>query len=260
MKKLIYLFAINLLIFSCSENELSDSSKNTDDVLVNKIVAIWDNGTVEVIDFVYEGNKLIRIEELNNRLTTFTYDTNGLLKGITKDVNTGGYINTSFTYNEANELISYTDFYHNTDNNIESEDQAIKFEIQDLNSTDKVLKIFNGNHDSQTHFVKDELVYYNNGNRIRENDNINYFYDNKNGLFKNIHAFKTLQLLNEAALSGIHINASRNNISNIKSSGEDGHITEAYDYSYNDDNYPIKAHYKINGEIKATIEYFLSKE
>ncbi len=258
MKKLTYLFAIAFLICSCSKD---NALKNGDDnLLVSKIVAIWTNETVEVIDFVYEGNKLLTIKDLNGMVTTFSYNTEGLLTGITKDINSGAYINTYFVYDEDSELTSYTDFYNNTDNNIDTEDKATKYDIQIDNENNTILRVYGGNHHSQTNFIREEIVSYNNGNRVQENSGVNYFYDDKNGLFKNIHALKTLRLLNQSSLNGIHINTSHNNVFDIKKSSDDGEIIEEFEYLYNDNNYPIRATYKVNGEMKADIEYFLSKE
>lgn len=258
MKKLTSLFVIALLIFSCSKD--TDSLKNEDDnnILVNKIVAIWTNGTVEVIDFTYDGNKLLKTEDLNGMVTNFSYDTKGLLTNIVKDIDSDVYINTVFNYNEDNKLISYTDFYNNKKENLGTDALAIRYDISDENNN-TLLKVYNGNHNSQTNFIREEMLLYNSGNRIQENNEVSYFYDNKNGLFKNMHALKTLRLLDQASLNGIHINTSNNNVSDIKNMGNSDETITEYDYSYNSKDYPIRATYKENGELKADIEYFLSK-
>jgi hypothetical protein len=112
MKKLIYLlFAliIAVMINSCSKDEDSENDTNQiddplevkEDVLVKKITRTDEQGYVQTVDFIYDGNKIISLET-EQEIYSFFYSGNLIIR---KEVFNKEYKNTeitNYTYNGKN--------------------------------------------------------------------------------------------------------------------------------------------------------------
>ncbi len=158
-------------------------------------------------------------------------------------------VNTTFNYDTNNELISYTEQY-------EDSESARRYDVS-YNSDDLVLKTYRETANSEPIFEEEDIIPYENGNRMQEgNNNTTYYsYDNSNGIFKNIHAIEVFRALPQMLIGETHVFTSENNVI-YDSSYEDIPAGLEYEYTYNEDNYPTKLVYKFNGVIEETIEYF----
>ncbi len=268
MKKLTYLFVVSFLVFYCREdnetttNNYSTDSSTDEKLLVKKIVETYSGGE-HIINFTYDGNKLIKItvdSDIVNDSSILTYDENDLLVNIYEQTgnlptdNNNVIINTSFNYNFNNELVSYTEQY-------DGWPYAIRHDVSYNENNDLIIKYYKEVPNNTPTYEGEVGHSYENKNRIREDyDNnsiyISYNYDNSNGLFKNIHAIEVLRTLDEMLLNEIDFNTGENNPTNIYEEDGVNDYHFEYEYTYNDKNYPIKAIFKENGVVDSTIEYF----
>ena len=71
MKKIGLAFSALLLILSsCSS---SDSSSPSSGTLLDKVIETYDDGTVETFNYIYNGNKIVRITTDFGQETVYTY-------------------------------------------------------------------------------------------------------------------------------------------------------------------------------------------
>ena len=105
MKKIGLAFSALLLILSsCSS---SDSSSPSSGTLLDKVIETYDDGTVETFNYIYNGNKIVRITTDFGQETVYTYAGDLIVKeeayfdDMLED-------ETTFEYNASQKLIKST--------------------------------------------------------------------------------------------------------------------------------------------------------
>ena len=239
--KQLLLFVLCLGAFACSTESTNTQEEPTNDnTLVKKIV--FDAGTADEypVNYNYDGNKLTSVDYGGGYKNVYTYDAND---NLIKD-----------EYFEANELSASIALEYSTDNKINKFTETF-LEPSGLNDR-QYEYIFNYNNDGT--ITMEVYVNYNNtsfeldetetitfeGMNLKEISyddgfTITYAYDDKNNAFKNIHAIEVLNILSENEF-GAFIPGTTNNITSYVESGAfAGNENDTYEYTYNDQNYPI---------------------
>lgn len=236
MKKLLYLFAASLVVFtSCSNdnNDSSDSSDSVSSILPKKVTYIESDGSSHSEDIVFNGNKVVSItgedyvmkytyvgdfitkfEEFdeNNVLYVtkeYTYTNGKLTSLIKKETGAPTYSNIKFVHN-ADGTVSYEDFMINSSTNAEDDGGFVgTFTFKDGN------------------LVKNEYTYYGSEKLIT------YEYDINNNPLKNILGFN---LLLDIDPSESYVN----NVTKIINTSDTSVRTTTYTYKYDANNYPTE--------------------
>lgn len=226
MRKTIFtLFVAAATLLSCSSDDsLSNNPTPTNDgVLLKKVIDTFSDPSVGAVttDLTYDGNKL------------------------TDMVFSDGY---SYKYIYVNDLLTTVEDYDGT--TLES---TASLEYDSNNRLIKVTTVFTGantiidtfTHNSDGTITENEnggavYVYtFSNGNEITQdhtNGDNDYtsVYDDKNGVFKNIHQREVFQLLGNYAFNN-------NLLSRTNTSGLTPNENEEATYTYNSSNYPLTA-------------------
>lgn len=227
MKKLLFILCITCyLLVSCSSNddEANDSSNGDNSTLVKKITST--DG--EFNEFVYDGNKLMRVIYQNGSYSEFTY--------------TGDLISSMFEYKANNKPGAYAESYEHSNGKLVGLKVYYNSElVESYNYT-----YLDGNSVKETDLIDDKvnrkLYFDSNQNIIKQeyfwNNKIEettvWTYDNKNNPFKNVIG------LNFAMRSiDAYIDSKNNIISFVQSGDENGKST--FEYQYNDQNFPTLA-------------------
>ncbi|TYA78770.1 hypothetical protein [Seonamhaeicola marinus] len=263
----ILLSAIAILFLSCS-TESSDSKEESDDkddkTLVTKI--IYNKGTDEEFTetYNYDGNVLLNIDEGDGFKTVYTYENTLLVR---EDHFFGGGLAayTTLEYNSENKVIKLTEIWLE-DSGIDglSYKHNITYNNSNNTFTDELLR--KGPEDGSVFEPAGTSIFSHIGNNIssiKEDDGYEYLftYDDKNGIFKNVHQVEVLNLLSNNEFGALIHSNSYNLTSYIEkySDETDYDAKEIYIYTYNDKNYPQTAILKseIDGEIEEdeTIEF-----
>lgn len=211
MKKLLYLFSATLLVLtSCTDDYavinqkgvvvvpetplipdapvVTDSTVVVESNLVKKIVHTFQNGTISVIDLLYDGNKIISETDQGGYKTNYTY-TGELITKIEKADETGTvYLSKEYNYEGGklmhilrNEFGSYykRDFTYNKDGTIwysefMSDSEGNEFEPMSNNGTYTILN---------DNLIKNQLYFK--SNQVVQS----YEYDSKKSPKSNIIGF-----------------------------------------------------------------------
>lgn len=233
MKKLLYLFAASLLVFtSCSKDD-NDSSDPTPSILVKKITE-YENGLPVSRDVLYNGNKIVSITETDGSQREFTYNGNQIVKieefdknGLSEGPIEFGYTNGLLT----SYVETYDDLYKYKTKYIHNNDGTVSYEQFKVNISTGVEE-----EDGQT-----GKLTFKDGNLIkaeRSHDQFSsveiYEYDTKNSPFKNVVGW-SLILEDEATTNNV--------IKRTYISGSDvnPYTSETiYSYEYDANNYPTE--------------------
>jgi len=231
MKKLLYLFAASLLVFtSCSKDD--DSSNSTSSILPKKIITTYSDGDIETLNYVYSGNKIVSNTDQNGSQMKYTYtgdfitkieelDKDGKLDLTTDYTYLNGKLNTSIEKSAAAGATYYykTKFTHSADGTI-SYDQlrgliATGVE-QEYGATGKYT-FKDGN------LIKLEVSYYG------TDYSYVYEYDTKNNPGKNILGYSLLLEDEDSPINNV-----------IKQTSTSGNAIRTTSYTYDVNNYPTQ--------------------
>lgn len=252
-----------LTVFSCS-TESTDSPKEetpdeteqpTGDVLLKRMVEAYESETYTTT-FTYDGNKLLNIKDTDGYETKITYDGDK----ITKVENlVDGEIAEYFTLTyDAEILSSYIHYLYD----IDDEDIAYR-EVLTYNNDNTIdIETFSGDFTSQTTPTDGLTTYLMDGWNISKiefedsEDSYTHEYDDKNNLFKNVLGFQAYNFINYFSEYGFEIYGGDNNTTKI--TDDQGWIVsvEDFEYTYNEDNYPVSANVFYDGEPDGSIEFF----
>ena len=252
--KFLTIFSLLLLFTSCSDDESTNNIDNNDDTntetLLRERITQYDNETITEF-FNYDSNKnLASIIDSDGFSYNYIYE-NNLLKRINytdSDANIIDY--TNLNYDDTNNLINYVVY-------IPDNDEGLKFDLEYNSDQTITIKEYRGDLVNQNSLIGESTINLSNKQKVSEIGNdysINYSYDNKNGIYKNISNIETLNLIN-IDFNG-YIESGNNNIIRINEE-ENGNniIFDEYEYIYNNDNYPVSATYLYDGELDSTIQY-----
>lgn len=201
MKKLIFAASLLGLFFvSCSEDDDNGDQNMPTGVLVSKTVETGTDGEY-TSDFVYNGNKLVKITSDDGALFEATYAGDNIVKFTYKDPDGVVYQTDNFLYDSQGRLASYT--------LIEPLDGLGYKEVYTYDSNGNVaMAAFNGDTSSQTNPVGTGSVTFANGEvsviETASGSTLTYTYDNKNNPIKNITGFAKISFYGMEASGILH--------------------------------------------------------
>lgn len=265
--KQILLFALCISFFACStESSSNDDEKenNDDSTLLTKITEKVIGGDTFITNFTYNENKLINIKDNDGYETKITYSDNNITR-IDNLVDDELLEYFTISYNSEDKLNSYKQFLFD----IDDEDIAYNHILTYNNDNSIDVEILRGDFSSQTDPIGTTTytIISSNITKISYDDitdNETYEFDNENGIFKNILGFEVINFINIYSEFGFEIFGGNNNVTKITDE-QDGWPTnsERFEYTYNEDRYPISSDNYYNDDISnsndeeliATIEY-----
>ncbi|MFH4965267.1 hypothetical protein V8G69_09720 [Gaetbulibacter sp. M235] len=261
------LFTLCLTFFACSteSTDTPEEENPADNTLLKKI--IYNKGTVDEYSetYNYNGNKLISVvgtdgsEEWKN---VYTYDDNdNLIKDDYFDAD-GHIASVVLEYNSENKIATYTETFLESSGLGDRKYKSVFTYNNDGTLTNKVYVSYS-NSDFELGWTETITLNGKNIAEIADDEGykISYGYDDKNGMFKNIHAIEVLNILSENEF-GAYIYGNTNNIVSYVESDTSisGNYNDKYEYTYNEKNYPKTCIYTSqygNGyEDIETIEFF----
>jgi hypothetical protein len=258
MKKLICLLsAVLLVLASCSSDDATEPVLSTNGTKLKRGMVMNDVGaTVVMQDYIYNGNKLARIESSSVNYSSFTY-TNDLITKMEKYTN-NSLVSTSFLdYNTNNKLISVKSISNSSNNGYKT--------IYDYNLDGTItVTVYEGDSVNQNTVVKNKKVFFANGlvSKIEEYKVINgnletlttqYTYDNKNDPTYAILGY------NKLTFYDIGSYGNPNNIASITYTATNSSIsnTTFFQFTYNSYDYPITSIESYgNGGSPNTVKYY----
>lgn len=261
--KQFLLFTLCITFFACSSEstDTPDEENDDDNVLLKKSIETDADGITETTTYTYDGNKLISVDYEDGWKNIYTYEDDLLVR---EDQYTD------------NELTAYLILEYNTDNKIAnfkefflepSGLEGIAYKNVFIFNDDNTLTIenYSGDFNSQNASSSIDTFTYNGKNIITIENNsssqnlYNASYDDKNGMFKNVHAIEVLNIITELSEFSASIYGNTNNPTSIEGIYSQETL-DSYEYTYNDNDYPETAIYKDfylgNLQYTGTIEYF----
>lgn len=234
MKKLLYLFAASLLVFtSCSKDD--DSSNSTSSVLPKTVTTVYSDGDSDIQNIVYNGNKIVSVTEKDGSVKRYTY-TGDLITKIEEFVN--GTLNLTTNYNYVNGKLDNsvgkhpaegfyykTKYTHNTDGTITYD----QFRGAVVTGTEEEYGAAGKYTFKDGNLVKLEVSYYG------SDYSYVYEYDTKNNPRKNILGFSLLLEDEDSSVNNV--------VKEISVSGSGNNILidkVIYTYKYDANNYPTE--------------------
>ena len=236
MKNLLFIFSLSFLIlFSCSTNSENEDDSSTNDIFLIKQI-VNTNGP-EIVDFSYDGGKLLSITDEKGDKYVFSY-TNNLINKIE-------YFPASNNYPTSRDELFYTS------NKLTLLKSYSSNELQEItnyeyNSDGSILLTFNDYNNGNTIVASSKLkvILDSSGNPIKtigleddiETSNTTASYDTKKTPFNNIIGFDAL------LLTGIFGEwKTGNNLIEITTISEASQIVTTFkaSYQYNSEGYPI---------------------
>jgi len=246
MKKILFTLAIGIAtLTSCTEDD-SITTPPSDEVgvLLKKIIDTFDDGSTAETIFTYNGNKLIKTEEVadfGNGLETYideyTYTGELLTRIDHSGSDSMGNPDSEYTileYDASNRLITETYYYaSNTDVNtyVHNVDGTITF-----NESGGMIYVYT--------FVNGNIIQEDNTNGDSDYTST---YDNKNGYLKNIHQSEVFALLGDLVFQN-------NLLTYSNTGGLFFNDNEANTYVYNSGDYPVTSTTVSNpGEVNEEV-------
>lgn len=212
--KQILLFTLCVTIFSCSTEKIDNPEKEketeetNDSTLLTKIIDTDSEGDSFTTNFIYDGNKLMTIN------------------------NDWGDKNTFHLFDFVEDKIAYKNVLtYNNDNTIKQDVYTGDFDSQTSFSYTYIITLENDNIKSI----------------VDSPDSYNYEYDNKKGIYKNIFAIDIINIVNDTEF-GYLFYGNKNNATkklDIEGSYE---YKETYEYTYNENDYPKSAIYTYTSD------------
>ena len=230
MKKFfLFLSAISFVaISSCSSNDDGPSAENpSTDVLVKK--AVYQQADPEgfnfTIDYIYNGNKLVKEQYNNGDVSNYFY-IGDLITKIEYFVNDTLYIKETFAYNTAGKLSEYRHRFLT--------DTADEVYTYTYNSNNTVTQT-NATYPSET-----SILTFTNGEISKEVElggmTYNYLYDDKNSPMKNVTGYAEIA---NAVIGDFEMHGRAKNIVSIVSQpGNQNYMMNSF--VYNSSGYPTK--------------------
>jgi hypothetical protein len=246
MKKTILLL-ITLACISCSKSD--SESNDSSSILLKKTVHSTGNFTTE---YIYDGNKLLRINTSAGVYVFHTYSGNLIMKAGQYYNNDQRITETIYTYNIDNKIIStkttdyqsatgvFTTLYsYNADGTISYEEYS--GDATNQNTLIRTGKIWRNNEGEIS-----KIETYQNGVLVFRKENT---YDDKNASFKNIIGFDKL-LLSDSG--------NKRNIVTSKTYDANGVLTTGYSnqITYNSNDYPSGMTTTLNTGSTSTVQYY----
>lgn len=242
MKNQFAIIVLFLLTISCSSSDSEPASTlDSDNILIRKLISTSSAGSsgsnTYTTTYTYNGKKLVSAisDDIEFR---FVYSGN-LITSI-KDYFLGTLQGTSiYQYDSSNRLISWTEyvdapetrinrqveFQYNSDGTITVNGQIFDNGENQLSPLDPEKYFLNANGE-----IERVEIFYPNGTVV-----VQYTYDNKNHMFKNVTGFKAINMVNVAGFNS--------NITSINYSGYDPGYNElsaqVRTFTYNGDDFPI---------------------
>ena len=258
---LLYFLAFIVLSCSTESTDTPDTPDDNDGVLIKKI--IYNKGTSDEYTetYNYNGNKLISVDESDGYKTVYSYENDLLVK---EENFFGGILGeyTTIEYNSEKKVIKLTEFWLEA-SGINGRTYEHRITYNDNNTFTDILY----GKDLDTDFILWSTSLFShegkNITKIADDDGYEliFTYDDKNGIFKNIHQVEVLNLLSNNEFGSL-IYSNTNNVTSFieKDDGRIEHYSkENYIYTYNDNGYPKNAILKSesDGETEEdeTIEY-----
>ncbi|MDO5980712.1 hypothetical protein [Flavivirga spongiicola] len=260
IQKSTLLFALCMVLFSCSSESTDNTNEPTNDsTLLKKTIETDSDGEKLTTNYTYDGNKLTNVIYDDGSKNTYTYENDKLIR---EDQFLEGELAAYITleYNADKKVASFTEFWLEPSG---IEGLVYKHVLTYNNDNTITNKVYRGDINSQTDLSVTQTITLD-GKNITEikDDNAGeykllYSYDNSNGIFKNIHAIEVLNLLSQNEF-GAYINGNSNNVTSfIESSTSPNEFNkETFEYTYNNSGYPIAAKSYFDGELDGSIEYF----
>ncbi|ULC58091.1 hypothetical protein MBM09_09180 [Flaviramulus sp. BrNp1-15] len=262
------LITLCLTLFACStestdtpnEETPEETEQPTDGILLKRIVETYE-GETYTTTFTYDGNKLITYDEGDGWKNIFTYEDEKLVR------------EDQFAENELN---AYVILEYNTDGSLSNFREyflepsglggIVTKNIFEYNTDNTITQtIYRGDATSQTDFSHTYIITMQNDNIksiVDSHDSYSYEYDDKNGVFKNIHNIEILNILSENEFGAL-IFGNTNNVINANDFEGSDEYNETYEYTYNDNSYPVSATWTStydgsfgSYEDVSTIEFF----
>ncbi len=262
INKLYYLFFAFILLQACNiesvdnpdaqENPEEETEEPNDNTLIKRIV--YNQGTSEEYTEVFnysDGNKLMSIDAGEGYKNVYTYSGDLLVKEESYfDNELWAYV--ILEYNSEGLLTQYIEYWEAV---TAFPSRAYK-KVFSYNSDNTITKtIYIGDHASQTELSHTELISFrdNNISSVKHSDDVVeyiYSYDQKNGIFKNIHMIEILNILSENEF-GPYMHGSTSNLTSNIENYNNNVGEEFYEYTYNEDEYPETAisKFKYNGVL-----------
>ncbi len=252
------LFALCITFLNCStESSGNPDEENMDSTLLKKIVYNKDTDDEYTEIFNYDGNKLTSIDYGDNTKNVYTYDDNNHL--VRDDFFSEGVLEATviLDYNVNEKVATFTETFFETSG---LSDRKYKHDItynNDGTFTD-VVSVSYSNAEFESH--RTETITLDGGNNISkiktEDDDfqISITYDDKNNMFKNVHAIEVLNILSENEFGAL-IYGNTNNMTSYTESGASFNNKETFEFVYNEKGYPISAISTSIGESDDTLEF-----
>ena len=270
-KFLVFCLCVNF--FTCNiepvgeveifQEEEEEEEITSDDLLIEKI--IFNKGTSDEYSesFSYDGNKLTRINHGGGFINVYSYDDND---NLVKDEYFESGILAAFValkYDSDKKLTEYTETFFEVSGLDDRQYRHVYTYNDDGTITSKV---FLNEDDAGFELDYTETITKANGNILKISDDegysINSKYDDKNGIYKNIHAIEVLNILSENEFGAL-LYGNTNNILTYVETDTNPDASELYndkyEYTYNDNNYPLSSIYTSDlgteDEDVETIDY-----
>ncbi|MBC8754410.1 hypothetical protein H2O64_06985 [Kordia sp. YSTF-M3] len=226
---ILFIFCLSCSTDSNNEEDMNDPTDPTPNTtaLLKRTVSQDDSGDDYIVNYTYNGNKLVSFNESDTFNATYTYSNDLLVR---EDAYIGS-VQESYTileYDTNNVLTQYTVYFTGGSNS------AIRNEISYLPNNQISTKSYSGDFTTQTVYNYENIDTFSNGNWTKRyfvdyGDEEVYIYDTKNGTFKNMHQGDIFQLLGEPG------QGSTNNPTDFDT-GE-----TRLEYTYNTNDYPVSS-------------------
>lgn len=253
------LFMLCVSIFSCSTESVDspneeEEEETTDFTLIKRIV--YNEGTADEYSetFNYDGNKLINVDYGDGYKNVYTYDANGDL--IKDDFYEENVIIASIVleYDTDNKLTKFTENFLDGSG---LEDRKYQHNFTYNNDDSITVQVYISYLNADYELSRTDTITFDNKNIVKfgnEEYYNSYAYDDKKGMFKNIHAIEILNILNENEFGAL-IYGNTNNAISFKENGGSNNYNDNYQYTYNSEDYPISAIYSsVFGSINEDME------
>lgn len=250
-------FIIPILFFlfvSCTDEDDSSFIVNSPPILVKKIITknFNDNSIINITEFEYSGNKIIKSTDLiNENIILYTYSGELISNIKIKDINNNlkfeylySYENNKLTQSIFKNIVGNISekrlYVHNSDSNVSFDYYKGDLVTQNVHYKSGTILVQNG-----------EVVSIDVQNfEDSSNKTINHIYDNKNNPQKNILGFDKLKVELDR-FGGVYQNViSTQTINNGMNSQSNNSFT------YNTSDYPTESTVYILGTSYYKMEYF----
>ncbi len=259
MKKFaILLFVLLPLLYSCSSEDsaASEPGLTTNGTKLRRVTGgLVGGSTLEGSNYIYNGNKLLKIQADNGDHSDYTY-TGNLITKIETTLNNVMVETTLFVYNSNEQLIKSTSlnyssnngyktiFTHNSDNTITMTSYSGDFINQNTVGGSKKAYLVNGQVDKIEEYV---VIGGVSGTRTA-----NYTYDNKNNPYNSILGYNKLTRYDTGLVANIHNATSYIYSASVTTNIDMDDVT----YTYNSFDYPITQTYIDPGDTGGSSEVF----